>query len=375
MTSLTGDAPVNGGAESMQRATITGWGLCVPPAVLTNSDLETVMDTSDEWIVSRTGIKERRITHTETSDMAAVAARRAMAAAGLEPEQVDLVLVATCSPDQLIPSTAAYVQAILGLGHAACLDVNAACTGFVYALSVANGMIATGVAKHALVIGAEKLTSLLDINDRSTAVLFGDGAGAVVVEAAQGDDGMLALNLGADGSLADALTVTGFATKELEVLENEYRLTMDGREIFRNAVVQMGDAAARAVADAGLTFDDIDLLIPHQANTRIIDATARRMNLPSEKVFVNIGSYGNTSAASIPIALAEALEAGRIKPHAKIVFVAFGGGLTWGAACMQWGERTTPIENSDADLSPTDQTGLELLARRQRERRLRQGAG
>ncbi len=356
------------------RASITGWGHCVPPAVLTNTDLETVMDTSDEWIVSRTGIKERRITHTETSDMAAVAGQRAMAAAGLDPLDIDLVLVATCSPDRLIPSTAAYVQAELGLGHAACLDVNAACTGFVYALSVANGMIATGVAKHAMVIGAEKLSSLLDTGDRSTAVLFGDGAGAVIVEAASGDEGVLALNLGADGRLADALTVTGFATEELAVLENEYRLTMDGREIFRNAVVQMGDAAARAVADAGLTFDDIDLLIPHQANTRIIDATARRMELPPEKVFVNIGSYGNTSAASIPIALAEALDAGRIAPGDKLVFVAFGGGLTWGAACLRWGERTTPLRTSDAELPPTDLTGLELLARRQRERRLRQGS-
>lgn len=374
MTTIN-ETSIPGGAESMRRATITGWGHCVPPAVLTNTDLETVMDTSDEWIVSRTGIKERRITHTETSDMAAVAGERAMAAAGLAPEDVDLVLVATCSPDRLIPSTAAYVQAQLGLGHAACLDVNAACTGFVYALSVANGMIATGVAKHALVIGAEKLTSLLDTNDRSTSVLFGDGAGAVAVEPTEGDDGILALNLGADGNLADALTVTGFATQELEVLENEYRLTMDGREIFRNAVVQMGEAAARAVADAGLTFDDIDLLIPHQANSRIIDATARRMDLAPEKVFVNIGSYGNTSAASIPIALAEALEAKRIAPGAKIVFVAFGGGLTWGAVCLQWGDRTTPLSDSDAALAPTDLSGLELLARRQQERRLRQGAG
>lgn len=359
--------------SSVRRATITGWGSCIPPGVLTNHDLESVMDTTDEWITTRTGIKERRITHTETSDMAAVAAARALAAAGVGPEEIDLLVLATCTPDRLIPSAASYVQPRIGVTNAACLDINAACSGFIYGLSIANAMVATGAARKVLLIGAEKLSTLLDVNDRSTAVLFGDGAGAVVLEESQGDDGVLSLNIGTDGTLADKLTVSGFATEALGPLNEEFSLTMDGREIFRNAVVQMGEAAARAVADAGLGLDDVDLLIPHQANTRIIDATARRMDLPAEKVFVNIASYGNTSAASIPIALTEALEMGRIGPGDDVVFVAFGGGLTWGAACVRFGDRVTPIATSDAELPPTQKSGLELLGERQRERARRRG--
>ncbi|HSF85061.1 MAG TPA: beta-ketoacyl-ACP synthase III [Acidimicrobiia bacterium] len=357
----------------MRRATITGWGSCVPPAVLTNHDLEGVMETSDEWITTRTGIKERRITHTETSDMAAVAGLHALAAAGADPADIDLLILATCTPDRLIPSAASFVQPKLGVVNAACLDVNAACSGFVYGMSLANGMIVSGAARRVLVIGAEKLSTLLDVDDRSTAVLFGDGAGAVVMEAAEGDEGILAVNLGTDGQLGDKLTVTGFGTEKLGPLAEEFALTMDGREIFRNAVVQMGEAAAKAVADAGLDLDDVDLLIPHQANTRIIDATARRMDLPSERVFVNIASYGNTSAASIPIALDEAIQMGRIKAGSVVVFVAFGGGLTWGAAALRWGQRTEPIATSDAKLPPTKLSGVELLEERQSERRSRRG--
>lgn len=357
----------------MRRATITGWGSCVPPAVLTNHDLEGVMETSDEWITTRTGIKERRITHTETSHMATVAGQHALAAAGLEPEDIDLLILATCTPDRLIPSAASFVQPELGVMNAACLDVNAACSGFVYGLSLAHGMIATGAANRVLLIGAEKLSTLLDIEDRSTAVLFGDGAGAVVLEPSDGDDGVLALNLGTDGALATKLTVSGFGTERLTGAADEFALYMDGREVFRNAVVQMGEAAAKAVADAGLELDDVDLLIPHQANTRIIDATARRMDLPAERVFVNIAGYGNTSAASIPIALDEALAMGRVKPGSIIVFVAFGGGLTWGAACLRFGDRVEPVAVSDAALPPTDLSGLDLLAERQAERRKRRG--
>ena len=360
--------------RAVRRATITGWGSCIPPGVLTNHDLEGVMDTTDEWITTRTGIKERRITHTETSDMAAVAGAHALAAAGLSPEDIDLLILATCTPDRIIPSAASHVQPKLGAMNAACLDINAACSGFVYGLSVANGMIATGAAAKVLLIGAEKLSMLLDVSERSTAVLFGDGAGAVVLEAAAGDEGVLSLNLGTDGRLAGKLTATGFGTERLgEVLSEEYALFMDGREVFRNAVVQMGEAATKAVKDAGLELEDVDLLVPHQANTRIIDATARRMDIPPEKVFVNIASYGNTSAASIPIALDEALQVGRIKPGSTVVLAAFGGGLTWGAACIQFGERVTPLAKSDATLSPTDLSGLELLAQRQHERNRRRG--
>lgn len=357
----------------MRRATITGWGKCTPSAVLTNEDLEAVMDTSDEWITTRTGIKERRITHTETSDMATVAGHHAIAAAGLQPEDIDLLILATCTPDRIIPSAASLVQAKLGVANAACLDVNAACSGFVYGLSLANGMIATSAARRVLLIGAEKLSTLLDVEDRSTAVLFGDGAGAVVLEPAGDGEGVLALNLGTDGGLADILTVSGFGTEEIGNVAEQFSLVMDGQEVFRNAVTQMGEAAARAVADSGLSLEDVDILIPHQANTRIIDATARRMKLPPEKVFVNITGYGNTSAASIPIALTEALESALIRPGAVIVFVAFGGGLTWGAACLRFGDRVTPLGASDARLPATRFTGLELLMQRQDERRRRRG--
>ena len=351
----------------MPRATITGWGKCTPPAVLTNADFEAMVDTTDEWITTRTGIKERRITHVENSDMAAVAGSHALAAAGLEPEDIDTLIVATCTPDRIIPAAAAFVQQKLGLTNAAALDLNAACSGFVYGLHTANGMIANGTAERILLIGSEKLSVLLDAEDRSTAVLFGDGAGAVVLEASDGPDGVLSSNLGSDGRLSGILTVPGMGTEEGRL--GDFGLFMDGREVFRNAVVQLGEAAARSVFDSGLELEDVDVLIPHQANVRIIDATARRMNLPAEKVFVNIASYGNTSAASIPIALDEALETGRIVPGAVVVFVAFGGGLTWAAATVRWGDRVTPIRRSDAALPPTDKTGKELFLERQAWRR------
>ncbi len=356
------------------RATITGWGSYTPPAVITNTDLESLMDTNDEWITSRTGIKERRITHLETSEMATIAGSRAMAAAGVTPEEIDLLIVATCTPDRLIPSAAALVQPRLGLHRTASMDINAACSGFVYGLSIANGMLATGVATKVLLIGVDKLSTLLDLEDRSTAVLFGDGAGAVVLEAARGDDGVLAIDLGTDGSLASALTVGGYATETFaENPEDSFHLHMDGAEVFRNAVTEMGRSAAKVVADAGLELEDVDLLIPHQANTRIIDATARRMKLPAEKVFVNIAGYGNTSAASIPIALAEAIESGRVQPGSIVVFVAFGGGLTWGGACLRFGDRTEPVGESDIDVPGTTRTGVELLLSRQEELRRRRG--
>jgi 3-oxoacyl-[acyl-carrier-protein] synthase-3 len=354
----------------MPRATITGWGKCVPPAVITNADYEAVMDTTDEWITTRTGIKERRITHVENSDMAAVAGDHALAAAGLEPGDIDLLILATCTPDRLIPGSSAYVQAKLGLTEAAALDINAACSGFVYALTVGASMIAGGMYRRVLVVGSEKLSMLLSYEDRSTAVLFGDGAGAVVLEPATGTEGVLATDLGTDGTLVDSLTAGGYGTAENLLIEEDGRVQMDGREIFRNAVVQMGEAAVRVADEAGWGVEGVDMLIPHQANVRIIDATARRMKLPPEKAFVNIASYGNTSAASIPIALTEALEEGRISPGDHVVFVAFGGGLTWAAAALEWGDRVTPVRVSEARLSDSEETGLELLTRRN-EKRLR----
>ncbi|MCP3976774.1 MAG: ketoacyl-ACP synthase III [bacterium] len=353
----------------MTRATITGWGKCVPPVVLSNFDLEQVMDTSDEWIHTRSGIKERRISHVETSDMAAVAAQHAIAAAGLDPLDIDMLFVATCTPDRLIPSCAAMVQAKIGAHNAGTLDMNAACTGFIYGLSAATGLIAAGVAKKVVVVGAEKLTAFLNLDERTTGVLFGDGAGAVVIEATDDpDEGILAMELGSDGRMTELLTVTHTGTEYPNdaLLYEERTIYMQGREIFRNAVVKMGESAANVLEAAGLNLDDVDLLIPHQANVRIIDATAKRMKLNPEQVYVNIASYGNTSAATIPIALTEAMEEERISAGDVIVFVAFGGGLTWGGTAVRWGSRTTPIAHSDAALPPTDRTGLELLAARPR---------
>jgi len=352
----------------MTRATITGWGKCVPPAVLSNHDLEQVMDTNDEWIHTRSGIKERRIAHVEVSDMAAVAAEHAIAAAGIEAEDIDMLIVCTCSPDRLIPSAAAMVQAKIGAHNAGTMDLNAACTGFLYGLTTAAGLIASGAVKKVLVIGAEKLTAFLNLKERSTGVLFGDGAGAVVLEATDNpDEGILSTELGSDGRMTELLSVTHTGTEyNNDPLYAERTVYMEGREIFRNAVVKMGESAANALEKAGLGLEDIDLLIPHQANVRIIDATAKRMKLDPAQVYVNIASYGNTSAATIPIALTEALEEGRIKPGNVIVFVAFGGGLTWGGAALRWGKRTESINISDAALPPTDKTGLELLAARPR---------
>ena len=345
----------------MAKATITGWGMYVPPAVLSNADLETVMDTSDEWITTRTGIKERHISHLDTSQMGAIAGRRALAAAGLEPTDIDLIVVATCTPDRLLPSAAAVVQSRIGAPQAGAFDVNAACAGFVYGLSVGAAMIQAGSFRKVLLVGSERLSPWLDFRYRDTAVLFGDGAGAVVLEASDAGDGVLSVNLSADGTLGDILTVAGSGSAIADDSDGSQYVSMDGREVFRRAVVLMGEAAERSIKDAGLTLDDVDLLIPHQANSRIIDATARRMELQSSQVFVNIESYGNTSAASIPIALCEALEMGRVRPGDTIVFTALGGGLSWGAATLKWGERVAPLGTADIDAPTTSATGLELL--------------
>jgi 3-oxoacyl-[acyl-carrier-protein] synthase-3 len=347
----------------MPNATITGWGKCLPPAVLSNHDLELLVDPSDDWITTRTGIKERRISHVEVSDMAEVASRHALAAAGKTAADIDLIVMGTCTGDSLIPSTAAILQAKLEAWNAAAFDLNAACSGFVYSLVVANNMIKAGSHRTVLVVGAEKLHYHLDFTDRSTCVLFGDGAGAVVLEATNDDVGMLASELGMDGSAAAILCIPrdGTAGDRDFPKPKESRFEMDGPELFRRAVVRMGEASARVIEQAGLTLDQVDLLIPHQANVRIIDATARRLGLDSAKVFVNIGSYGNTSAATIPVALTEALEQGRIKPGDNVVFTAFGAGLSWAAAVVRWGDRVEAIGTSDADLPPNTRTTMELL--------------
>jgi 3-oxoacyl-[acyl-carrier-protein] synthase III len=345
-------------------AAITGWGKCVPPAVLTNADLESIVDTTDDWITTRTGIKERRISHVEASDLGTVAAQRALAAAGRSADEVDLVMLASTSPDTIIPQAASLIQEKIGAGRAGALDVNSGCAGWVYGLSLATQIVRAGAMERVLVIGAEKLHFWIDYTDRTTCVLFGDGAGAVLLEPSDQPAGVLAFDLGSDGSAAGILAVksSGSAANLLEAFEERsFGIRMDGPEVFRRAVTVMAESALRVVEEAGLELSDVDLLIPHQANMRIIDATARRLKLDPSQVYINIASYGNTSTATIPIALTEALEEGKVKPGDHLVFASFGAGLSWAAALVRWGDRVTPIGESDAQLPPNQKSALELL--------------
>lgn len=325
-----------------RRAAITGWGAYVPEQVLSNQDLERMVDTSDEWIVTRTGIRERRIASPAetTLQMATIAARRAVAIAGIDPLQLDLIVFATVTPDLLMPATASLLQAELGATRAGAFDLAAACSGFVYGLTVGAQFIATDAADTVLVVGADALTRWVDFTDRSTCVLFGDGAGAVVLQATTAEEGVLSSVLGSDGTGAMHLYLDGF--RELlsangTLPSKRPYMRMQGSEVFRFSVRVMGEAAIEAIARAGLRLDDIDLLIPHQANLRIIDAAAKRLGLPAEKVWVNLDRFGNTSAASVPICLAEAADAGALRPGMNLVLVAFGAGLSWAASVVRWG--------------------------------------
>lgn len=355
------DQPAPGSA--VRHAEITGWGKALPPTVLTNADLERIVDTSDEWITTRTGIKERRISHVEATELAVVASRHALAAAGLEASQLDLIINATCTPESLIPASASYVQAELEAVNAGAMDLNANCSGFLYAFVTASAMIQSGVSSRILIVGVEKLSFVTDYTDRNTCILFGDGAGAVVLEATDQPVGMLASELGVDGTTTDLLHIPIHGTRGVPGPRDPATsgIKMEGTEVFRRAVTMMGESSAGVIDRAGWSLDDVDLLIPHQANQRIIDATARRLKLDTARVFVNIHAYGNTSAATIPIALTEAIEQGRIEPGAKLVFAAFGGGLTWAAAAVQWGNRVEPVAMSDAAVPATDQSLMDLL--------------
>ena len=345
-------------------AAITGWGKCLPPAILTNDDIATVIDTSDEWIRTRSGISERRVSHVPCSDLAAVAAQRAMAAADIDVNEVDLLIIATCTPDTVIPSTAAHVQRKIGAINAAVFDLNAGCSGFIYSLSVATALIRSGAYQKALVIGAERITWFLNFSVRDTAVLFGDSAGAVVVEPSAEESGLLFSHLGCEGEAADALHLPNFGTANNRFAEGYdiFEHHFDGREIFRRAVKGMARETNIVLDKLGLTDKDIDRIIPHQANLRIIESLAKYLKIDMSKVEVNIQKYGNTSAATIPVALVEALEAGRIKAGDRILLAAFGAGLTRAAGLLLWGNRTTPLKQSDAELSPCNQTALEILS-------------
>jgi 3-oxoacyl-[acyl-carrier-protein] synthase III len=324
---------------------VVGTGSYVPARVLTNEELSKTVDTSDEWITTRTGIKERRIAAEgeTTSDMAAEAARRALAAANLTAADIDLIIVATITSDMFFPSTACFVQSKIGAVNAVAFDISAACSGFLYAMQVARGFLNTGARGTALVIGAEKLSTLTNWTDRNTCVLFGDAAGAVVLRRSDADDApgrVLSSVMGSDGNLANLLKVPGGGSACPITAENvDQRLNsihMEGRETFKHAVTRMCQAAEEALSIAGLQATDISLVIPHQANARIISAIADRLKLPEEKVFMNLQKYGNTSAATIPVALDEAQREGRLHRGDLLLLVAFGGGFTWGSTLMRW---------------------------------------
>ena len=336
------------------RAHVTGWGRYVPAHVLTNADLEKMVDTNDEWIVSRTGIRERRVAAADetTASMAAVAGLRAIWTAGIQPDEIDLILVATLTPDYWMPSTAALVKEAIGNQRAAAMDVSAACSGFVYAFATAQAWVTSGLARHVLVIGAELLTSFLDYTDRGTCILFGDGAGAVVVSASDEPGGSLGLELTTEPQGAYMIWLPAGGAKSPSsaetVARGEHYIRMEGRETYRFATRTLAATALASVRKAGLTPDDIALFIPHQANIRIIEAVAKGLNLPMDRMFVNLDRYGNTSAASVPIALAEAVNEGRVQIGDRICIVAFGAGFTSGAATIEW--TADPVRGRAADL-------------------------
>ncbi len=326
----------------MIRARIIGTGHYLPEKILTNKQLEAFVDTSDEWIRQRTGICQRHMAapNEKVSDMGAAAAKMALENAGVSPEEIDYVLLATLTPDSCMPSAACRLQYKTGATRAAAVDINAACSGFVYALQMADSFIRTGVHKTVLVVGAENLTALINWDQRDTAVLFGDGAGAVVLRAEEGKRGILTTYTGADGSACDILHVPGgqvmIPLTQEHMDELNLGIVMDGRELYKRAVRAFGEAIEVVLKQAGLTAEDLDIFIPHQANVRIIDSAAQRLGLPNEKVFLNLDKVGNTSAASIPIALSEAVAEGRVKEGDIVLFAGFGAGLTWGSTVVRW---------------------------------------
>jgi 3-oxoacyl-[acyl-carrier-protein] synthase-3 len=319
---------------------ITGLGCHVPERVLTNDELSTLVETSDEWIVERTGIRERRIAADDEAltDICLPAARRALEMAGADPASVDLLIVATVTPDMAFPSSSALMADELGMRDAAAYDLSAGCTGFVYAIAQAHGMLAAGLARRALVVGGDVLSSILDWTDRSTLVLFGDGAGAVVMEAVD-RGGFLGFELGADGGGGANLWLPGSGSRKF--VEPDKFVKMNGREVFKFATRVMVSSAEAILAECGKRVEDVDVYVPHQANVRIIDHAARKLGFPHEKTVVNVDKYGNTSSGSIPLALADAADDGRLEPGKLVLLTGMGAGLTWGSALIEWTHSTT----------------------------------
>ena len=347
----------------MTYAAITGWGKCMPPATLTNEDLSQFLDTNDEWITSRTGMKERRVSHVSATEMAVVAAKRALACAGIEGSQVDLIVYGSCSNDELVPNCASGVQVAIGATKAAAMDLNTACTSFLYSLTAATSMIRTGVVKTAVVIGVELISPFMDWDNRNVAVLFGDGCAAVVLQASDKQEGILGEELGCLADARQTLRVRGMGTAYTNrgVTSGDTEWDFDGQEIFKRAVQGMVQASQAVMKKCGVTPDDIDLVVPHQANLRIIDAVVSRSGIPMDKVMLTVQRYGNMSAATVPVALAEALEEGRMKPGALVLMPAFGAGLTVCAHLVRWGDRVTPLSRSDADLPPVKKSALDMV--------------
>lgn len=347
----------------MTYAAITGWGKCMPPAVLDNAGLATFLETSDEWIVSRTGIRERRISHVPMTTLSHIAAARALACAGLAPKDLDLIVLGTASADELVPNSASAVQLLLGASNAASMDVNTACTSFLYGLSSATALVRIGAVRNALVIGVERVAPYMDWSNRNVAVLFGDGAAAVVIEACDEPLGVISEKLGCDAEARQTLRVRGLgaAYANAGVQFGDTRWDFEGQEIFKRAVLGMSLAAEQALVRARLTIDDIALAVPHQANLRIIEAVAKRLSAPKEKMFVTVQRYGNMSSATVPVALVEALEEGRVRPGDLLITPAFGAGLTWCAQVIRWGERVAPLGTSELELPPCEKTAVELI--------------
>ena len=347
----------------MTYAAITGWGKCLPPAVLTNADLSSFLDTTDEWITTRTGMRERRVSHVSAIDMATVAGARALACAGLAATDLDLIVYGSCSNDEQVPNSASGVQLALGATGAAAMDVNTACTSFLYGLSTATAMIRTGAVRRALVIGVELITPYMDWDNRNVAVLFGDGAAAVVLEATDQPVGVLGEQLGCIAEARHVLRVRGIgcAYANRDVVFGDTAWDFEGQDIFRYAVQGMTRASAAVLAKCGLGADAIDLVVPHQANLRIIEAVVTRTGIPMDKVMLTVQRYGNMSAATVPVALVEAIEEGRVTPGATLLMPAFGGGLTVCAHVVRWGDRVTPLGVSTAALPPCGTTALEMV--------------
>ncbi len=344
-------------------AEIIGWGKCAPPAVLTNDDLATFMETNDEWIYSRTGIKQRHVSHVPCSEMARVASERAIACAGIDPKEIDLVVFGSNSPDEMVPNSASIIVNEVGAVNASGFDLNSACTSFLYALNVATDMIKAGSIKTALVIGMEKASLFMDWGKRDSAVLFGDGGGAVILSASEEVVGLIDAKLSLVPDTRDMIKIPGLGmnlTHE-EFRNFYYSLDFKGQDIFKYAVRGMHDACKFVLERSGFNKEEIDFFVPHQANIRIIEALAKRMDFDMENVMVCVNKYGNTSAGTIPLALCDAIEAGKIKPGMIMLTATFGAGLTCGAGLIRWGNRITPIAESDAELPICEQTALQII--------------